>query len=72
MLREAIKRLDRQTEAADMRFIMVLDEHPSREKLVTDRSLLVVIYIMRGKRIRIISARKPERHEHERYYRQGS
>jgi hypothetical protein len=35
VLREAIKRLDQHCEAADNRFIMVLDEHPSREKILT-------------------------------------
>ena len=33
--------------------------------------LLVVVYTMRDERIRIISARRPQRHEQERYYRQG-
>jgi uncharacterized protein len=33
--------------------------------------LLVVIYTMRGERIRIISAREPENHEQESYFDQG-
>ena len=35
VLREAIKRLDQHCEELDERFIMVLDEHPSREKILT-------------------------------------
>ena len=33
--------------------------------------LLVVVYVMRGERIRIISAREADRHEQEKYYGQG-
>lgn len=35
VLREAIKRLDQHCEAQDHRFMMVLDEHPSRDKILT-------------------------------------
>jgi hypothetical protein len=35
VLREAIKRLDQHCEALDKRFMMVLDEHPSRERILT-------------------------------------
>jgi hypothetical protein len=35
VLREAIKRLDQHCEEQHKRFIMVLDEHPSREKILT-------------------------------------
>ena len=37
---------------------------------MADNELFVVVYTMRGERIRIISARKPERHEQDRYYRE--
>ena len=33
--------------------------------------LLVVVYVMKGERIRIISAREADRHEQRKYYRQG-
>jgi uncharacterized protein len=33
--------------------------------------ILVVIYTMRGVRVRIISARRPERYEHDRYIRES-
>lgn len=35
VLREAIKRLDQHCEAEDKQFFIVLDEHPSREKILT-------------------------------------
>ena len=35
VLREAIKRLDQHCEERDRRFMIVLDEHPSREKILT-------------------------------------
>ncbi len=54
------------------------DEHStaeeSRFKMLarTERSLLVVVYTMRGNLFRIISARKAEKYERELYERQRS
>ena len=39
---------------------------------MSQRQLLTVVYTGRGERIRIISARKATRHEHDEYYRQNA
>jgi uncharacterized DUF497 family protein len=37
-----------------------------------EREVLFVVYTERGDNIRIISARRAEKHEHDRYYRQNA
>ncbi len=50
-----------------------LDYGEERLKLIgmAQGQLLAVVFTTRGKRIRIISARKADRHEQDDYYRQG-
>ena len=52
--------------------LTILDDDPDEERLVTIGldalgRILVVVYTWRGKRIRIISARKAESHERKQY-----
>ena len=49
-------------------------EYGEERSIITGRAeggLLTVVYTMRGDRIRIISARKAEKHEHRRYHQGG-
>ena len=55
----------------DIDSTMDYDEERSILIGMAGSELLVVVYTMRDERIRIISARRPQRHEQERYYRQG-
>ncbi len=51
------------------------DENPGEERWrrtgVTAKGVLIVAYVERHERFRIISARRANRHEQDRYYRQA-
>ena len=53
--------------------ITIYDQHPSEDRYITigmsdQANLLVVVYTMRGNKIRIISARKADKREYKQYF----